>query len=84
MYIITELVTGGGLFDRIIKKQTFTEKESRDVIRCLLLTIDYMHKCGIVHRDLKPEDILLNLRNFAVLYLLARKSYPKWYAGNII
>jgi len=59
LYIITELVTGGELFDRIVKKGHYTEKDAATVIRKLCEAIDYLHSKGIVHRDLKPENLLL-------------------------
>jgi len=58
-YIVTDLVEGGELFDRIVSKAHYTEKEARDLIKSLLETLDYMHKTGVVHRDLKPENLLL-------------------------
>jgi serine/threonine protein kinase len=58
-YIVTELVAGGELFDRIVSKAHYNEKEARDLIKILLETLAYMHGMGIVHRDLKPENLLL-------------------------
>lgn len=58
-YIVTELVEGGELFDRIVSKAHYTEKEARDLFKIFLETLAYMHKEGIVHRDLKPENLLL-------------------------
>ena len=52
-YIITELVAGGELFDRIVAKTHYTEKEARDLVRLFLETMHYMHSKGVVHRDLK-------------------------------
>lgn len=58
-FIVTELVEGGELFDRIVSKAHYTEKEARDLIKLMLETMAYMHNHGIVHRDLKPENLLL-------------------------
>lgn len=58
-YIVTELVQGGELFDRIVSKNSYTEKEARDLIKTLLQTLAYMHETNVVHRDLKPENLLL-------------------------
>lgn len=58
-YIVTELVQGGELFDRIVSKSHYTEKECRDLIKVLLVTLEYMHASNVVHRDLKPENLLL-------------------------
>jgi serine/threonine protein kinase len=57
--MVTELVEGGELFDRIVAKTSYTEKEARDVIRVVLETIAALHDMDIVHRDLKPENLLL-------------------------
>mmetsp|Transcript_16951 Transcript_16951/g.17014 ORF Transcript_16951/g.17014 Transcript_16951/m.17014 type:complete len:385 (+) Transcript_16951:129-1283(+) len=58
-FIVTELVQGGELFDRIVSKSHYTEKEARDLIKIFLETMKYMHAEGVVHRDLKPENLLL-------------------------
>ena len=58
-YIVTELCTGGELFDRIIKKHRFGEKEAADTMHQILSAVVYCHENNIVHRDLKPENILL-------------------------
>jgi serine/threonine protein kinase len=56
---VTELVAGGELFDRIVAKTHYTEKEARDLVKMFLETMAYMHGNGVVHRDLKPENLLL-------------------------
>lgn len=57
-YLIMELVTGGELFDRIVEKGSYTEKDASGLIRQILEAVDYMHEQGVVHRDLKPENLL--------------------------
>ena len=46
-------VKGGELFDRIISKGSYTEKDASHLIRQVLEAIDYLHGMGVVHRDLK-------------------------------
>uniref|UniRef100_A0A1Q3G4I5 Putative calcium/calmodulin-dependent protein kinase type 1 n=1 Tax=Culex tarsalis TaxID=7177 RepID=A0A1Q3G4I5_CULTA len=58
VYLIMELVTGGELFDRIVEKGSYTEKDASLLIRQVLEAVDYMHEQGVVHRDLKPENLL--------------------------
>ncbi|XP_055385458.1 calcium/calmodulin-dependent protein kinase type 1 isoform X2 [Condylostylus longicornis] len=58
VYLVMELVTGGELFDRIVEKGSYTEKDASDLIRQVLEAVDYMHDQGVVHRDLKPENLL--------------------------
>lgn len=58
-YLVTEMMKGGELFDRIVAKTYYNEKEARDVCKILFGAIAYIHGEGIAHRDLKPENLLL-------------------------
>nr|4YSJ_A Chain A, Calmodulin-like domain protein kinase [Eimeria tenella]4YSJ_B Chain B, Calmodulin-like domain protein kinase [Eimeria tenella]4YSM_A Chain A, Calmodulin-like domain protein kinase [Eimeria tenella]4YSM_B Chain B, Calmodulin-like domain protein kinase [Eimeria tenella]4YUQ_A Chain A, Calmodulin-like domain protein kinase [Eimeria tenella]4YUQ_B Chain B, Calmodulin-like domain protein kinase [Eimeria tenella]4YZB_A Chain A, Calmodulin-like domain protein kinase [Eimeria tenella]4YZ len=58
-YLVTEVYTGGELFDEIISRKRFSEVDAARIIRQVLSGITYMHKNKIVHRDLKPENLLL-------------------------
>jgi len=64
IHLITELCTGGELFDRIIAKTQseeghFSERDAANLIWCILDGIRYCHDVQqIVHRDLKPENFL--------------------------
>ncbi|KAF3860894.1 hypothetical protein F7725_001149 [Dissostichus mawsoni] len=51
-------VAGGELFDRILDRGVYSEKDASSVIRQVLHAVSYLHKNDIVHRDLKPENIL--------------------------
>ncbi|KAJ4409057.1 Calmodulin-dependent protein kinase cmk2 [Didymella pomorum] len=57
-YIVTQLATGGELFDRICEKGKFTEKDAAETIRQVLDAVNYLHQHNCVHRDLKPENLL--------------------------
>ena len=59
-YLVMEYMEGGELFDRIVKKTFYSEKEARDLVYILLSTIHYCHRHNVVHRDLKPENLLLS------------------------
>ncbi|XP_057711905.1 calcium/calmodulin-dependent protein kinase type 1D [Corythoichthys intestinalis] len=58
LYLIMQLVSGGELFDRIVEKGFYTEKDASTLIRQVLDAVNYLHNMGIVHRDLKPENLL--------------------------
>lgn len=54
-YIVTELLKGGELLERIRRKKYFTESEAGHVLKGLVRAVAFIHSMGIVHRDLKPE-----------------------------
>ena len=58
-YLVTEKMSGGELFDRIVQKSYYNEKEARDVCKILFESIRYCHAHKVAHRDLKPENLLL-------------------------
>ncbi|XP_044238391.1 serine/threonine-protein kinase H1 isoform X2 [Ursus arctos] len=58
VYMVMELATGGELFDRIIAKGSFTERDATRVLQMVLDGVRYLHALGITHRDLKPENLL--------------------------
>jgi serine/threonine protein kinase len=61
-YLVTERMMGGELFDRIVSKSYYNEKEARDVCLILFQALAYCHQKQIAHRDLKPENLLLQVR----------------------
>ena len=68
LHLITELCTGGELFDRIIEKTQsdeghFSERDAANLVRCILDAISYCHDKAIVHRDLKPENFLFSSKD---------------------
>lgn len=59
-YIVSEVCSGGELFEQISEKGNFTEKEAANLMKQIISAIAYSHAHNVVHRDLKPENILLD------------------------
>ena len=57
-YMVMELAQGGELFDRIIARGSFSERDAVKVLNMVLGAVRYLHALGITHRDLKPENLL--------------------------
>ena len=57
-YIVMELISGGNLLEMIGKKRSFSESDAANIIKQILLALNYMHGLKIMHRDLKPENLL--------------------------
>ena len=58
-YLVTEEMHGGELFDRVVAKMFYTEREARDTCLVLFRAMEYLHSRNVAHRDLKPENLLL-------------------------
>ena len=56
--MVLDLCTGGELFERIVEKEKYSEKEAALVVKQVADALGYLHSMGIVHRDLKPENLL--------------------------
>jgi len=69
-YIITELCDGGELFDTILDRGSFTEKEAGFVMKQLLSAVNYIHSNNICHRDIKPENILLDTKKNDIIKII--------------
>jgi calcium/calmodulin-dependent protein kinase I len=60
LYLVMELAHGGELFEEIVKRGKYSERDAASIIKQVASAIHYLHTKGIVHRDLKPENLLLS------------------------
>jgi calcium-dependent protein kinase len=58
LYIVSEYLSGGELFDRVIQEKSFSEANAAEYIRQILSAVSYLHKHQVTHRDLKPENVV--------------------------
>jgi serine/threonine protein kinase len=59
MYVVIEYLAGGTMFDRVVKKDHYNEKEARDLIYIFLKAVQHCHDRNVIHRDIKPENMLM-------------------------
>lgn len=57
-HLVTEMLTGGELFDRISTGIRYSERTIAEYLRQILSAVSYCHGKGIIHRDLKPENLI--------------------------
>ena len=93
LYIITELYSGGDLFDFIEQSTTedkygcLSERNAISIMKALLGSIRYLHDKNIVHRDIKPENVLFssnpyNSANTGSLVRLVDFGFSKYHVPH--
>lgn len=58
VHVVMELCAGGELFDRIIQRGHYSERQAADLIKTIVGVVETCHSLGVMHRDLKPENFL--------------------------
>jgi calcium/calmodulin-dependent protein kinase I len=79
---VTQLATGGELFDRICEQGRFTEKDASQTIKQILDAVDYLHDNNVVHRDLKPENLIYVTKDLESDLVLADFGIAKTLGGQ--
>lgn len=59
-FIVMELVSGGDLFDHMVKQPRLRENEARRIFQQIIAGVEHCHDSGVAHRDLKPENIFMD------------------------
>ncbi|CAD8061805.1 unnamed protein product [Paramecium primaurelia] len=67
IYLIMEFVSGGELFQHIVKNKRLSENEAAALFSQIVEAIEYLHSLKIAHRDLKPENLLLENNTLKVV-----------------
>ena len=52
VYLVTDLASGGELFDRICEKGSYFEKDAAHIVQTICAAVAYLHENGIVHRGM--------------------------------
>lgn len=92
VYILTELITGGQLYQQVLEKMgCLSRKFAQFYIGALAMILESLHNHSIVYRDLKPENVMLDHQGYVKLvdFGLAKKlddSLPRTYtmAGTLM
>jgi calcium/calmodulin-dependent protein kinase I len=67
IHMVLEYVSGGELFDHIIGRGNYSERDAAVVVRQIIEAVAYLHSKGIAHRDLKPENLLCTGPNHEII-----------------
>ncbi|KAG6597918.1 CAMK protein kinase [Phytophthora cinnamomi] len=63
VYIIQEMCTGGELYDRVVQRGKYSERDAASTMRQLVSALQALHAHNILHLDIKPENILFSSKD---------------------
>lgn len=69
LILVMECMEGGELFDRVVEREQFSEKDAAETAESMLLPLNYLHGQGITHCDVKLENYLYQKRDNNLLKL---------------
>eukprot|EP00927_Polykrikos_kofoidii_P032221 TRINITY_DN27517_c0_g1_i1.p1 TRINITY_DN27517_c0_g1~~TRINITY_DN27517_c0_g1_i1.p1 ORF type:complete len:1198 (-),score=144.89 TRINITY_DN27517_c0_g1_i1:42-3635(-) len=67
LYFLTELVSGGELYDAIREIGNLSKAQVQFYCGSLVLALESLHQRSIAYRDLKPENVMLDCHGYTKL-----------------
>lgn len=58
MYMVTELMQGGELLDKILRQRFFSEREASAVLQVVAKTVEYLHSNGVSQTSKGFKDVM--------------------------
>jgi len=68
--LVMECMEGGELFDRVVDRGHFSERDAADTVWNMLLALNYIHSHGVVHRDVKLENFMYQKKDSNAIKLI--------------
>lgn len=67
LYFLTELITGGELYDAIRKLGLLNRPQAQFYFSSIMMALENLHSRSIAYRDLKPENVMLDHQGYVKL-----------------
>jgi serine/threonine protein kinase len=80
LYLVFEYMETD-LHNYLVRRERISRSQGKDILRQILMGLDYCHRKGTLHRDLKPQNILIKgsnvqLADFGLARSVTKKQYP--------
>jgi len=70
LYLVTEFLTGGDLFDHTTEVEHFTEHDAALIMKQVLSAVAHCHSKDIVHRNIKPQNLIFEAKRESAMIKL--------------
>ena len=64
LYLVMDLLPGGNLRYHLSQMKYFNEVQTKFLIACILVGLEYIHSEKILHRDIKPENLVFDSNGY--------------------
>ncbi|CAD8201513.1 unnamed protein product [Paramecium pentaurelia] len=64
IYLVLDYLQGGDLRYHLGRNRRFTEEQTKFIVSCVIVGLEYLHSHRIIHRDLKPENLVLDSKGY--------------------
>ena len=64
LYLVLDLMNGGDLRYHLNKYGRISEFETKFIVCCIILSLEYIHSNRIIHKDLKPENLIFDQEGY--------------------
>lgn len=84
IHMILEFAAGGELFDRIVERGSYSERDAAAAFRQIVQGLKYLHENNVIHGDLKPENLLYLTKDEESILKIADFGLSKMITPNIM
>lgn len=64
LFLVMDLVPGGDLRFHMGKHRSFNEQQTKFIVCCVLMGLEYLHINCVIHRDIKPENLVFDSKGY--------------------